>query len=409
VRRVHRLGHEAREEPPIHRQFVLLAAALVLLICSGIPPTPAGATECPAVRTAFTSFGVAMLVEPGTCALDLREGATTLRWDRAARSPELLAESIEPFLDGFSLWHYDERRHRWTAWGPNAPRGVPAITELQTGGLYFIDSPAPATWDLRFGGVSVFEDRQVVSFYGYPGIRGMGILGRYEAADAIEAVKEQAAAYDELNGEMGVVPALHPIVAVGQRYPTADGSYLYRMPEWRLEAYVEAARAGGALLILDIQVGWSEPVDEVRRLERFLLEPFVHVALDPEFATKDRGVAPGQKIGSLHADQINAVQAYLAELVAEHGLPRKALVVHQFLRSMIREPELLGSVSEVDLVISMDGFGGRGIKLLHYDWYALSEYAEYPAIKLFYEWDTPLMSPEEIQGFEVPPALIIYQ
>ncbi|MBT5774365.1 MAG: hypothetical protein HOH95_08310, partial [Dehalococcoidia bacterium] len=251
--------------------------------------------------------------------------------------------------------------------------------------------------------------QQVVSFYGYPGIPAMGALGRYTPAGAIAAASIEAARYDALNGDINVVPAVQPIVAVAQRYPGADGTYLGRMSHERIAEYVEAAREAGALVILDIQVGWADPVGELRRLEPYLLEPFVHIALDPEFATRTLGVAPGQRIGSLHADQINAAQQYLATLVRKHGLPPKALIIHQFLERMIREPERIETYDEIDLTIDMDGFGAKAIKLVHYRWYALADYAERPAIKLFYAWDTPPMSPAEIQAFEVPPALIIYQ
>jgi hypothetical protein len=57
----------------------------------------------------------------------------------------------------------------------------------------------------------------------------------------------------------------------------------------------------------------------------------------------------------------------------------------------------------------MDGWGGRAAKLSNYDEYALASYSERPGIKLFYQWDEPLMSPEELLALPTPPAFVIYQ
>ncbi len=255
---------------------------------------------------------------------------------------------------------------------------------------------------------SVFEDAQVVSFYGYPGIGFMGALGLYSPAQALEQVARVAAEYEALGGREAQ-PALHLIVAVAQARPQPDGSYLARMDEAVIADYVEAARAAGALLFLDVQIGWSDPLAEVQRLEWALREPFVHLALDPEFATRARGLAPGTVIGSLDAADVNAVQRYLAGLVEARRLPPKVLVLHQFLADMLGRPELYEDVPEVELVVDMDGFGGQSVKLNHYDAYALAPYSERPAIKLFYHWDEPLFSPAQLQALERPPDLVIYQ
>ena len=395
--------------PNIRHQLALLAIAITVGIAALQPPPHAGAQDCPTPRTLLTTAGPTTVIDPALCELTLTEGASIIYWNRPTQRVDFaLAGRFDP-ADGVTLWRHDPARPGWSAWGLHEPTEIPAIDTLEPGQIYFIATPHPTLWDLRPLPRSPFDAQQIVSLYGYPGIPSMGALGRYTPAGAIAAASIEAARYDALNGDINVVPAVQPIVAVAQRYPGADGTYLARMSHERIATYIEAAREAGALVILDIQIGWADPVDELRRLEPYLLEPFVHIALDPEFATKDRGVAPGEKIGSLHADQINAAQQYLASLVREHALPPKALIIHQFLERMIREPALIESHHEIELTIDMDGFGGKAIKLLHYNWYALANYAEFPAIKLFHAWDTPLMSPAEIQALEVPPALIIYQ
>ena len=205
------------------------------------------------------------------------------------------------------------------------------------------------------------------------------------------------------------MPALHLIVAVAQRHPGNSGLYLQRMGDDRLNEYVEAAREAGILLFLDIQIGWSDALTETRLLEDALREPFVHLALDPEFATRHKGTAPGVAIGTLGSADVNAVQHYLAGLVREHNLPPKVLVVHQFLKSMLTGVEYYDDVAEVDVTIDMDGFGNPYVKLTKYDLYATADYAERAAIKLFYRWDAPLMTPARLLSLDNPPDLVIYQ
>jgi hypothetical protein len=256
---------------------------------------------------------------------------------------------------------------------------------------------------------SIFETHQIISYYGYPKIQGMGELGRHNPVAAAERVKALAREYDELNGTRETMGALHLIVDVAQANPTADGLYIDRLDEQVIAEYVEVAREHGLLIFLDLQIGWSDAFDDTQRLERFLRESFVHLALDPEFATARYGAIPGQVIGALDADEVNEVQAYLSELVEDAGIPPKILVLHQFQRGMLIEPERYADVAEVELTIDMDGFGAAGPKIGGYQRFALADYAERSAFKLFYHWDEPVMTPQQIMDMDVPPDYIIYQ
>ncbi len=388
--------------------IAVLIAAGALLALGGAER--ADAATCSTPRTVGTSFGPAIRIEAGLCELALKPGANVLRWDRSASTPEQAFGTLDfgVVQSAFSVWHFDSTRRVWSGWGPASPSGVSQIEALEGGEIYFLDAPTAATWELP-ANASIFEGRQVVSFYGFPGIPFMGALGLYSPSGAITAVGEIAAQYDAVNGELDVVPAVHPIVAVAQTSPNADGTYLGRMDASVIAGYVEAARAADALVFLDVQIGWSDPLAEVQLLEPFLREPFVHLALDPEFATAIYDAVPGSVIGSLGAEDLNRVQAYLAELVREEGIPPKALVLHQFNGIMLLDPTEYDDVAEVEIVVDMDGFGGPEIKTRHYGFYALAPYSEVPAIKLFFDWDVPLMSPTTIQNLSTPPGLIIYQ
>ena len=256
---------------------------------------------------------------------------------------------------------------------------------------------------------SVLERAQLITLYGYPNTPPMGILGRGSPEQVADQAAEFAADYDRLNGDRDVIPAFHLITGVAQAHPTPDGTWISRMPPEVISEYVELARERGMHVFLDEQIGWSDPLTEVRKLEPFLREPFVHVAIDPEFATKRAGSRPGLAIGSVTGAEINEVQRYLASIVATEGIPPKILMVHQFTPWMVTDRADIVDLFEVDLSIDMDGFGGIGIKLQHYDLFAVPEPSERPAIKVFLRYDTPVLTPEQIQALDPRPDIIVYQ
>lgn len=264
--------------------------------------------------------------------------------------------------------------------------------------------------DYPAGPRSYFDVAQVVSFYGHPGVCIMGELGCHADDELARRISSLALEYQSLNGARYALPALHLIVDVASKWPQRDGSYLDRMPEAEIAGWVELAREHGFLLFLDLQIGWTDPLASVQRLEPFLEEPFVHIAIDPEFATGRARAAPGEIIGTLRSEEVNEVQSYLGGLVREHGLPKKILVLHQFREFMLWTPEAYDDVSEVEVTIDMDGWGSDFAKLTNYEVFARADYAERSAIKLFYHWDTPdVLTPAEILGLSGPPDYVIYQ
>jgi hypothetical protein len=279
-----------------------------------------------------------------------------------------------------------------TATPPPVP--VPVVAPLPAG--------APAS-------PSLLDHTRIVSVYGAPNVPAMGLLGSYTPEGAAEEAVRLAQQYAPPAGTLPVLPAFHLVTGVAQPLPGADGDYLAFLPPAQIESYVRTAREHGMLLFLDVQVGWGDPLAEVRALAPYLAEPFVHVALDPEFATGPKGEAPGQAIGVLSSAQVNAVQAYLAGLVQAEGLPPKILVVHQFLERMLTTPQDFARYPGVSLVIDMDGFGAPDLKLSKYDKFALAPYAEYPGLKLFMRWDVPLMTPKDVLALPDPPRIVIYQ
>lgn len=255
---------------------------------------------------------------------------------------------------------------------------------------------------------SLLPRHRLLLFYGFPGNADMGILGEYDKDRLMELLKEQAAAYEAVDPSRPVKIAFEVIASVAQAEPQVDGSYLLDAPSAVLNEYADFAQENDILLFFDVQIGRRTVATEVEGLRPWLELPFVHLALDPEFAMRG-GQIPGQHIGQVTAEDVTWTQNYLANLSAELGLPPKILIVHQFKLSMIEEKDKIAPVDGVQLVIDMDGWGTPDLKRSTYDAVITQHPIEFHGVKLFYGQDQPLMTPEEVLELSPVPDLIIYQ
>jgi hypothetical protein len=255
-------------------------------------------------------------------------------------------------------------------------------------------------------------DHRIVSFYGTPLAPGLGVLGQGSYAQVLGRLRDQANAYAPLSPDHTVMPAVHLIYAVAQSGP-AGGDYLAHAPDELVDELSAIARDNGMLLFLDNQLGTSTVGREIGHMARWLAEPHVHLALDPEFAWGHPGLVPGGgaegDIGYLTAAQVNEAQATLQAIAAEHGLPAKILIVHQFRYSMLPDKASIGAYEGVELVIDMDGFGPPASKLATYDAVITRDNVQLPGVKLFYEYDVPLLTPDDVMALAPPPVVVIYQ
>ena len=135
------------------------------------------------------------------------------------------------------------------------------------------------------------------------------------------------------------------------------------------------------------------------------------LALDPEWRLEPDQVHLEQ-IGHVGIDEVNGVAAWLAQLVADHHLPQKMLVLHQFMLRMIDGRERLDtSHDELAYVIHVDGQGSQGAK--DGTWNTIRQGA--PAgihwgWKNFYDEDTPAMlDPAGTYAITPTPDLVTYQ
>jgi hypothetical protein len=256
------------------------------------------------------------------------------------------------------------------------------------------------------GGRTLLPHYRVVAYYGAPQDAGLGQLGIGSPGQAAHNLIAQAAPY--ARGGRPLQPAFELIATLVTAAPGDDGKYRYRQSDAVIDRYLAAARKAKALLILDIQPGRARFMDEVHAYRRYLRQPDVELALDPEWSMR-RGQVPGTVIGSTDAAVINRAGAYLATLVKNRNLPQKLLIVHQFTPSMIRHKRQLAEHPGVALVVNIDGFGNPPNKISKYRLFARRHPPRYNGFKLFYHEDTHMMSPRAVLHLRPRPDVIIYE
>lgn len=248
--------------------------------------------------------------------------------------------------------------------------------------------------------------RRVVAFYGSPDDDELGVLGIGTPERAGRRLLRQAGAY--ATDRRPVVPAMELIATVATFDAGPDGRYRRHARGAVIRRYLRAARAIGAILILDIQPGTADFFAEATRLERWLREPDVHLALDPEWRVES-GQVPGRVIGTVGAREVNAVTAWLDALVQRQALPPKLVILHQFTEGMLGERDAIKSRANLQLVINADGFGSRPVKASKYRAFQRRTPRFHEGFKLFYEEDAGLMTPRQVLGLRPAPDVVVYE
>jgi hypothetical protein len=266
------------------------------------------------------------------------------------------------------------------------------------------DAPPPPP-QLPRGGRVIFPGHRVVAFYGAPQDAELGELGIGAPAQVARKLERQARPYGS-----NVLPAFELISTVASGAPGEEGRYSYRQPRGVIDRYLKAARAAKALLILDIQPGHVDFMEDVRALRPYLEQPDVSLALDPEWKVPE-GQIPGKVIGSTDAADVNRVSAYLAAIVRAKKLPQKLLVVHQFTDNMVMRKALLQRPAGVALTLNVDGFGDQPNKISKYHEFTRAPDARrfHKGFKLFYREDTNLMTPRQVLKLRPRPSLVVYE
>jgi len=256
------------------------------------------------------------------------------------------------------------------------------------------------------GGTRVFgRQRFLVAYYGTAGTGALGVLGE-SAPDEMQRRLHRAAQPFKQEGER-IQAVYELIVTVADPHPGPDGDCSHDISTEHVRDYIEAAHRNGALLVLDIQPGRADFLDVVKRWTWALRDPWVGLALDPEWRMGPRQV-PGRVIGSVRAAEVNRVSAWLSDLVTSESLPEKPFLLHQFRASMIREIERIRPREGLAMVQHADGFGTQGQKLATY--HAIARPGQFAmGFKLFYDEDVHLFSPARVRKIRPAVRFVSYQ
>jgi len=282
---------------------------------------------------------------------------------------------------------------------------VNALRVADTTGKWKIKTPYPLPG-------AILPYKRVVAFYGNLFSKRMGILGQLPKDEMLAKLKEETKKWAEADPTIPVVPALHYVAITAQGKPGKQNMYRQRMPFAQIDKILDWAKSIDAIVFLDVQVGHSTVKEEVATLEKYLKLPNVHLGIDPEFSLKN-GEVPGTKIGTLSSADINDAVEILTKIVKDNNLPPKILVVHRFTQGMVTGYESIKPCPEVQVVMNMDGWGGKALKKSAYHMAIYREPVQFTGFKLFYKNDIknghPMYTPEEVLHFTPKPIYIQYQ
>ena len=160
-------------------------------------------------------------------------------------------------------------------------------------------------------------------------------------------------------------------------------------------------------MFLDVQTGHSTVADELPHLVKYLELPYVHLALDPEFAMKLGGVPGSVSARSTRPTSISRSSSG-RHRPEEEGAAENArgAPLHQ---RMLTNHDQIKLDPRVQVVIDMDGFGAPWLKEDAYKFFIVPEPVQFTGFKLFYKNDKPMMSPERVLELWPSPVYIQYQ
>ena len=286
---------------------------------------------------------------------------------------------------------------------PTPTAEPPVVEPVQTPPV--VDTPAePAT--LPGGRTRIFGDKRfLVAYYGSANTGALGVLGETSPDKIVKRLRAAAAPFERPDSGVQIVFEL--IVTVADASPGKDGDFSHDIARADVQRYIDAAHEHGALLLLDIQPGRAGFLSVVRRWKWALEDPYVGLALDPEWRMGRRGV-PGQRIGSVSATEVDRVSKWLSTLVRIEKLPQKLFVLHQFRTDMIQDIGDISPRTGLVMVQHVDGFGTPSQKLDTFNT-VVRPRQFFLGFKLFYDEDTRLLRPGFVRAIRPRVHFVSYQ
>ena len=249
----------------------------------------------------------------------------------------------------------------------------------------------------------------MVGYVGYPGSPALGQLGIGNLDHEVDALAKRGKSYTD---GRKLMPVLELIAVVVQGDPGPSNKYRSRISDSVIKTYLAAARRHHAMLLLNVQPGRSDFLTEVKTLDRWLAEPDVGLALDPEWAMGP-GQIPGRTYGSTTGKELNKVGAHVSAIVKKHHLPQKAIIYHQVAASVVRHESQMKSYTGVAWVKSVDGIGSRAEKTNTYKVVnKTTPKFVHAGFKLFFHEDKQhgsLMSAKQVLALKPKPDYVMYE
>ena len=299
---------------------------------------------------------------------------------------------------------------------------VKKVKDPKTGKITLVSVPAPVIvpkpnlWPVQTvypNAGAILPFNRIVAYYGNLYSKKMGVLGEYPEAEMLEKLSVEVKKWEAADPNTPVIPALHYIVVTAQGSSGSDGKYRFQMPDSEIDKVIAMADKIHALVFLDIQVALSDIQTELPLLDKYLKMPQVHLGIDPEFYMKT-GAKPGKVIGTMDATEINFAAEHLAKIVKDNNLTPKILIIHRFTQKMVTNYQNIKPLPEVQIVMDMDGWGGKAKKINTYKQFIYKEPVQFTGFKLFYKNDilekgTTMFTPEELLKLNPRPSYIQFQ
>jgi hypothetical protein len=228
-----------------------------------------------------------------------------------------------------------------------------------------------------------------------------------QKAKAIEKLGTQYAREREF------MPVFELIATVVLGAPGADGKWRRRVPMSVVDDYLKAAREAKALLLINIQPGHSDFITEAKYWEKYLHEPEVGLALDPEWQMHGKQ-KPGIFYGQTTGAAVNEVAQFMADIIKADDLPEKALVFHQVNGSVVKDEKDIVPHPGIALIKGVDGLGPAPTKVVTYN-YLVKDMPSttHAGFKLFFDEDTAnnnkLMTPDDVFKLTPIPEYVMYE
>ncbi len=252
-------------------------------------------------------------------------------------------------------------------------------------------------------GVRLFPQNRVVSLYGAAG--GFGVLGRRSLNGAATKLRDQVKPYRRHSAKP-VIPAFDLVAVIATQCGGRRDKCRVRVSDSIISRYLNKVRKLGGRLILDIQPGRSNVLNEIKHLRPFIRKPDVDVAIDAEWSV-GRHEEPGQDAGSIQASRLNRAIKAIRKIQKQNDLSPKLLIVHQFSSGSVKHRSRVNTPSKVDVTINFDGIGSPAAKRAGYA--NIHSPRLFNGFSLFYKLDSNLMKPSGVLRLGPKPHYVMYQ